>query len=167
IEVNGLKAAFRDLYAESPDGSYENEGCWLGAVKSNIGHLDLAAGIAGIAKLLLEMRHGTLAASLHCAEQNPYIDLTDSPFRILREARPWVRLRDAQGREVPRRAGISSFGFGGVNAHVVLEEDVPPAPPVGGTGPVLIALSARDEARLREQASQLLAALEGGGFSDA
>ena len=167
VEVNALKAAFRDLYAESPDASYENEGCWLGAVKSNIGHLELAAGIAGLAKLLLEMRHGTLAASLHCAEQNPYIDLTDSPFRILREARPWARLRDAQGRELPRRAGISSFGFGGVNAHVVLEEDVPPAPPAASAGPVLIVLSARDEVRLREQAAQLLAALEGGRFSDA
>jgi amino acid adenylation domain-containing protein len=167
VEVNALKAAFRELYAETPDASYENEGCWLGAVKSNIGHLELAAGIAGLAKLLLELRHGTLAASLHCAEQNPYIDLTDSPFRILREARPWARLRDAQGREVPRRAGISSFGFGGVNAHVVLEEDVPPAPAAAMAGPVLIVLSARDEARLRDQASQLLAALDGDRFTDA
>ncbi|MFO7481154.1 amino acid adenylation domain-containing protein [Oceanibaculum nanhaiense] len=168
VEVNALKSAFRDLYAETPDAAYQNDGCWLGAVKSNIGHLELAAGIAGIAKLLLEMRHGTLAASLHCAEQNPYIDLTDSPFRILREARPWARLRDAQGREVPRRAGISSFGFGGVNAHVVLEEDVPPAPmQATAAGPVLIVLSARDEARLRDQASQLLAALEDDRFSDA
>ena len=167
VEVNALKAAFRDLYAETPDAAYQNEGCWLGAVKSNIGHLELAAGIAGIAKLLLEMRHGTLTASLHCAEQNPYIDLAGSPFNILREARPWVRLRDAQGCEVPRRAGISSFGFGGVNAHVVLEEDVPPAPAAAMAGPVLVVLSARDEARLRDQASQLLAALDGENFTDA
>ncbi|KPC58687.1 ketoacyl-synthetase C-terminal extension domain-containing protein, partial [Streptomyces chattanoogensis] len=77
-----------------------------------------------VIKVLLQMRHRTLAKSLHCDTVNPYIDLDGSPFHLVRERRPWPALRDAEGRELPRRAGVSSFGFGGVNAHVVLEEYV-------------------------------------------
>ncbi|MEJ2416752.1 MAG: thioester reductase domain-containing protein, partial [Exilibacterium sp.] len=126
IEINGLKSAFADLYREA---GLESGGgaphCGLGSVKSNIGHLELASGVAGVIKVLLQFRHRTLVKSLHCERLNPYIDLQESPFYVVQENREWRRLKDARGREWPRRAGVSSFGFGGVNAHVVLEEFSP------------------------------------------
>jgi polyketide synthase PksM len=119
VEVDGLKQAFKVLL----DGDYEGEPyCGLGSVKANIGHLEPAAGIAGVIKVLLSMQHGYLPGNPHLREANPYIDLEGSPFYLLREGRPWNRLRDKAGIELPRRAGVSSFGFGGTNAHVVLEE---------------------------------------------
>lgn len=169
VEINALKAAFRDLTAEAPAEALEGAGCGLGSVKTNIGHLELAAGVAGVVKVLLQMRHGTLAPSLHCDDINPYIDLTGSPFEIVREQRPWAPVRDAAGREVPRRAGVSSFGFGGVNAHVVLEEYRPSHPlvPSPVQGPVVAVLSARDEARLRDRVRDLVAALDAGRVAEA
>jgi acyl transferase domain-containing protein len=96
--------------------------CALGSVKSNIGHTELAAGVAGMIKVLLQLRHKTLAKSLHCDELNPHIDLSGSPFEVVRESREWRQMTDRKGNPIPRRAGVSSFGVGGVNAHVVLEE---------------------------------------------
>lgn len=164
VEINALKSAFRDLGATG-DGH-----CGIGSVKTNIGHLELAAGMAGILKVLLQMRHRTLVPSLHCARINPYIELAGSPFDLVRETRPWPAPRAADGSSLPRRAGVSSFGFGGVNAHVVLEawearEEEAPASPV--TGPVLITLSARDETRLAEQARQLCRTLASGQLGEA
>ncbi|KAB7627759.1 non-ribosomal peptide synthetase [Alkalilimnicola sp. S0819] len=161
VEVNALKSAFRALSAEAPREAFQNVACGLGSVKTNIGHLELAAGVAGVIKVLLQLRRQELAPSLHGAELNPYIDLADSPFQLLPEARPWAPVRDARGRALPRRAGVSSFGFGGVNAHVILEEYRPSAePPAVPEGPALIVLSARDESRLADQARQLLGWLE-------
>jgi acyl transferase domain-containing protein len=123
VEINGLKAAFKALYAATgKDGGRQH--CGLGSVKTNIGHLELAAGVAGVIKVLLQMKHRTLVKSLHSERLNPYIDLDGSPFYVVQEAREWTAA-DAQGTAVPRRAGVSSFGFGGVNAHVVLEEYIP------------------------------------------
>ncbi len=94
----------------------------LGAVKSNIGHLEAAAGLAGVVKVLGAMQRGEIPPTLHCRDINPHIELDGSPFHIVRERAPWPRLTDGAGAELPRRGGVSSFGFGGVNAHVVLEE---------------------------------------------
>jgi acyl transferase domain-containing protein len=94
----------------------------LGAVKSNIGHLEAAAGLAGVVKVLGSMQRGQIPPTLHCHDINPHIELDGSPFLIVRERIAWPRRTDAAGRMTPRRAGVSSFGFGGVNAHVVLEE---------------------------------------------
>ena len=146
--------------------------CGLGSVKTNIGHLELAAGVAGLIKVLLQMRHGQLVPSLHCEEVNPYIELESSPFYLVREAQPWKALRDGSGQDLPRRAGVSSFGFGGVNAHVVLEEYRPTAPSASGAHrvsadrPAVIVLSARSEERLGEQVRRLLAAIESQGLGD-
>jgi amino acid adenylation domain-containing protein len=158
VEINGLKAAFQELYTKTPGPALTSPHCGLGSVKTNIGHLELAAGVAGVIKVLLQMRHRTLVRSLHSDSLNPYIDLTDSPFYVLQEARGWTALHDEQGRALPRRAGVSSFGFGGVNAHVVLEEYVPAtvATPLPD-GPAIVLLSARNETRLREQVQSLLA----------
>src|SRR5262249_41939416 len=137
--------------------------CALGSVKTNIGHLELAAGVAGVIKVLLQMRHRTLAKSLHCERINPLIELEGSPFRIAQESEPWERW-DGQ----PRRAGVSSFGFGGVNAHVVLEE-YEEVQEERGAGleitverPALVVLSAKSLPRLRERAQQLLDHLDSG-----
>ncbi len=150
IEINGLKMAFQALYeeiGEKPETGY----CGLGSVKPNIGHLELAAGMAGLIKLVLQLQHKTLVRTLHCEEINPYIRLEESPFYIVRENRPWKRLKDG----APLRAGVSSFGFGGVNAHVVVEEYAVPIESAVMAGPVMIVLSARDAVRLKEQATQL------------
>ncbi|QNP75021.1 SDR family NAD(P)-dependent oxidoreductase [Streptomyces roseirectus] len=123
--------------------------CALGSVKSNIGHLEGAAGIAGLTKAVLQLRHGTLLPSLHAEELNPVIDFASSPFRVQRELSAW------HSGDGPRRAAVSSFGAGGTNAHVILEEYVAPEPAGAVDGRELIVLSARDEERLRVYAAEL------------
>jgi polyketide synthase PksN len=166
VEVNGLKMAFRDLYAAAGVPRADQPHCAIGSVKTNIGHLELAAGVAGVIKVVLQMQHKTLAPSLHCERINPYVQLDDSPFYIVREAREWPAPLDAQGRALPRRAGVSSFGFGGVNAHVVLEEHVPrsaaPGARIDADHPALIVLSARNDARLADRVAQLREAIRQG-----
>ncbi|MEW8987276.1 MAG: polyketide synthase, partial [Bacillus sp. (in: firmicutes)] len=125
IEIDGLKKAFKELYQATGDPQVVAAHCGLGSVKTNIGHLELAAGIAGVIKVLLQIKHKTLVKSLHCDEINPYIQLDDSPFYIVRETKKWKPLLDTKSREIPRRAGVSSFGFGGAYAHVVIEEYIP------------------------------------------
>ncbi|GAA2264340.1 hypothetical protein GCM10010145_44530 [Streptomyces ruber] len=164
VEVNGLKAAFAELYA-AHGASVTGAHVGLGSVKTNIGHLELAAGVAGVIKVLLQMRHRTLVASLHCERVNPYIELEGSPFYLVRERQEWAAPRDAEGRELPRRAGVSSFGFGGVNAHVVLEEYVPPTPAgpdPADREPVAVLLSAADPETLRTRVRDLVAWIDAG-----
>jgi natural product biosynthesis luciferase-like monooxygenase protein len=114
IEVTALATAFRD-------GTTRTGFCGLGSVKTNIGHLDTAAGIAGIIKTTLALQHHQLPPSLHCAQPSSALGLERTPFYINTVLQPWP----ANGS--PRRAGVSSFGVGGTNAHVVLEE-APSAP---------------------------------------
>ncbi|NVD98021.1 non-ribosomal peptide synthetase [Massilia sp. BJB1822] len=166
VEVAALKSAFKELYAASGSGEALAH-CGLGSVKSNIGHLELAAGVAGVIKVLLQMKHKTLAKSLHCETLNPYIDLGGSPFYVVQQAAPWKTLQDAAGRDLPRRAGVSSFGFGGVNAHVVLEEYIAPTPATLPAGPAMVVLSARNAERLQEQVQQLLEVLQPGRIDPA
>ncbi|MCX7921058.1 MAG: SDR family NAD(P)-dependent oxidoreductase [Clostridia bacterium] len=171
IEINALKTAFKELYQTTGNPQITSVHCGLGSVKSNIGHLELAAGIAGVIKVLLQLKHKTLVKSLHCDTVNPYIQLKDSPFYIVQKTKEWSSLKDDQGKNIPRRAGVSSFGFGGVNAHVVIEEyvageqiTVPVA--VNTQDPAIIVLSARDEAQLKGQVEQLLSAIKEQQFSD-
>ncbi|WP_289711021.1 beta-ketoacyl synthase N-terminal-like domain-containing protein, partial [Desulfosporosinus nitroreducens] len=125
IEINGLKTAFKELYQATDGPKVVSTHCGLGSVKSNIGHLELAAGISGVIKVLLQLKHKTLVKTLHCAKINSYIQIEDSPFYIVQETKEWNPLQNIQGEDIPRRAGISSFGFGGSNAHVVIEEYIP------------------------------------------
>ncbi|MFG2590380.1 SDR family NAD(P)-dependent oxidoreductase [Streptomyces sp. NPDC048438] len=158
IEVNGLTRAFSQ---DTGDRQY----CAIGSVKSNIGHAEAAAGIAGVFKVVLQMRHGELAPSLHADEVNPHIDFDATPFVVQRKGAEWKRpvvTVDGVSSEVPRRAGVSSFGAGGSNAHAVIEEYVPDQPDPGTVrtvGPVVVVLSAKDQERLRDQARSLLGAL--------
>ncbi|MEU1026749.1 polyketide synthase, partial [Streptomyces sp. NPDC005904] len=146
IEHTALRQAFAD--ATRRPGTIA-----LGSVKSNIGHLEGAAGIAGVTKAVLQLSHGQLVPSLHSEETNPIIDFDRSPFRVQRALTDWARPvieTDGVRIEQPRRASVSSFGAGGTNAHVILEEyrapeERPAAPP---SGPELLVLSARNPERL-------------------
>ncbi|WP_299537454.1 type I polyketide synthase [uncultured Streptomyces sp.] len=133
---------------------------WLGSVKSNIGHTQAAAGVAGIIKMVGALHHGVLPRTLHADVPSPHIDWSSGAVRLLTDQQPWP-----EGQE-PRRAGISSFGVSGTNAHVVLEEYRPddPATPAPEPAPaprrtVPWPLSARTAEALPVQAARLLAAL--------
>ncbi|MGN4002901.1 bongkrekic acid type I polyketide synthase BonA, partial [Burkholderia gladioli] len=147
IELNALATVFREKTARR---NY----CALGSVKSNIGHTSAAAGVAGVHKVLLQMRHGQLAPTLHYRTPNEHFDFERSPFFVNTVLQPWPA---DDGR--PRRAAVSSFGISGTNAHLVIEEYRPAVPRAGTAGPVLIVLSAKSAAQLRTQALQLRAAL--------
>ncbi|MCY8320675.1 amino acid adenylation domain-containing protein [Bacillus inaquosorum] len=170
IEINGLKAAFKEL-SNKRGGSQadipENR-CGIGSVKSNIGHLELAAGISGLIKVLLQMKHKTLVKSLHCETLNPYLQLADSPFYIVQEKQEWKAVTDRDGNKLPRRAGISSFGIGGVNAHIVIEEYIPKvnSEQTAPEQPSIIVLSAKNKNRLIDRASQLLEAIRKKRYTD-
>jgi acyl transferase domain-containing protein len=143
IEVAALTRAFR--------ACTDAEGfCGLGSVKSNIGHLDAAAGIAGLIKTVLALKNKMIPPSLHFVQPNPEIGLAGSPFYVNATLREW----QADGH--PRRAGVSAFGLGGTNAHIVLEE-APPPEPAGESRPwQLILLSAKTDSAL-ETATRNLA----------
>ena len=137
--------------------------CGIGAVKTHIGHLETAAGIAGVIKVLLCLQHQQLPGNLHGEEINPYIDLTDSPFYLVGKSTGWTRLRDSHHQEIPRRAGVSSFGFGGSNAHILLEEAPSPLAAVESPKPYyLVSLSAKTAAALQEKQRDLWTWLKSG-----
>jgi acyl transferase domain-containing protein len=157
VELAALRAVFR--------GARRGH-CAIGSVKSNIGHLDTAAGMAGLIKTALMLRHRRLVPSLHFTEPNPALELADSPFYVNTASTDWTTCGG------PLRAGVSSFGVGGANAHAVLEEapepesvgssagqsDGPSAGSLAGSlaGSELLVISARSAVAL-EQASENLA----------
>lgn len=167
IEIAGLGKAFGE-------STQDRQFCAIGSVKSNIGHCESAAGIAGITKVLMQLKHGQLAPSLHAEALNPHIDFSATPFAVQRALGEWKRpVLEVDGRtvEIPRRAGISSFGAGGSNAHVVIEEYIAEPSkqtmhPVSVDAPALVVLSAKNEARLHERAEQLVAAIDARSLSD-
>jgi phthiocerol/phenolphthiocerol synthesis type-I polyketide synthase E len=128
--------------------------CGLGSVKTNIGHLDAAAGIAGLIKTVLALTHRQLPPSLHFRRPNRRIDFAASPFYVVDRLAPWAC------DSGPRRAGVSSFGIGGTNAHLVLEEAPAPPPAAPPARPLeLLPLSARTAAALADASSRLAARL--------
>ncbi|TDP95213.1 SDR family NAD(P)-dependent oxidoreductase [Labedaea rhizosphaerae] len=143
IEVAALTNAFHS-------GTDETGWCALGSVKSNIGHLSQGAGVAGVIKTVLAMRHGLIPPTLHFEKPNPQLDLPSTPFYVNATLSKW----DANG--TPRRAGVSSFGMGGTNAHILLEEA--PALDLRRTDrrpAALLRLSARSQAALSAMLDQL------------
>ncbi|MBP5934677.1 amino acid adenylation domain-containing protein [Streptomyces sp. LBUM 1476] len=160
IEVTGLRTAFTQLYEEAGRAVPAVPTVGLGSVKSNVGHLEGAAGMAGLFKVVLAMRHGVIPASLHVVEENRYLDLDGGPFRIVTEATPWER-----DGSLLRRAGLSSFGFGGAGAHLVLEEAPLANAVVDDRGPVLLVLSAHSRTALTAYAGRLAAHLREGRTS--
>ncbi|AHH22307.1 polyketide synthase [Nocardia nova SH22a] len=126
----------------------------IGSVKSNIGHLEAAAGVTGLAKTALSLWHGIIVPTINFHRENPMLRLSERGLRVPTESVVWDRRAD-----VPRCAGVSSFGFGGTNAHVVLREAEPDSTARELAAPVLIALTGRDEIELRETADRCAAAL--------
>ncbi|SAL32948.1 polyketide synthase [Caballeronia udeis] len=159
IEIQALKKSFGDLYQQHGMPAPLKPHCGLSAVKTNIGHLEPAAGIASLLKVLLAMKHRQIPALLHLKELNPYVDLSGSPFYIVDKTTPWAAACAPDGTALPLRAGVSSFGWGGANAHVVLEEYIAPKPvaPVQTQAEQIVVLSAKNEERLRAYAASLLA----------
>ncbi len=151
IEIESLTRVFRHT-------TDRRQFCAIGSVKPNIGHLDVAAGVAGLIKASLALRHRVLPPSLNYEQPNPNIDFESSPFFVNTQLQPW----DAP---FPRRAGLSSFGVGGTNAHLVIEEAPPavtttaettPAATTSQPAPQLLLLSARSAAALDQQRLSLI-----------
>ncbi|MET9819762.1 beta-ketoacyl synthase N-terminal-like domain-containing protein, partial [Streptomyces sp. NPDC006355] len=161
IEAQALIATYGQ---DRPEG----HPLYLGSIKSNLGHTQAAAGVAGVIKMVQAMRHGVMPQTLHVDRPTPHVDWTAGDVRLLTEARPWHN-----GPDRPRRAGVSSYGVSGTNAHVVLEE-APAAEPEqaepgeGGEprqepvkAPVVSwVLSGKTDTALRDQAARLTAHLE-------
>ncbi|RKH15658.1 SDR family NAD(P)-dependent oxidoreductase [Corallococcus sp. CA047B] len=142
IEVKALTKAFRS------GGATRNGYCGLGSVKSNVGHLDTAAGIAGLIKTALTLKHRQLPPSLGFEKPNPEIDFAGSPFYVNAKLQDW-------NAPSPRRAGVSAFGLGGTNAHVVLEEAPQRAPSGPSREHQLLVVSARSDAALETATTRL------------
>lgn len=153
IEIEGLRQAF--AVSEEPRPGP----CYVGSVKSNIGHLESAAGIASLIKTILCLKHRAIPATLHYTSPNPELHLDDGPFRIRGEYGPW-EVGEAGGI---RRAGVSSFGVGGTNAHVIVEEwpQEESAPTAPRPGPEVLLLSARTSEALQQGRKELATALAG------
>jgi len=146
IEIAALTQAFR---ARTDKRGF----CAIGSVKTNVGHLDTAAGVTGLIKTVLAMKYRQIPPSLHFETPNPQIDFANSPFYVNTVLRPW------EPCDAPRRAGVSSFGIGGTNAHLILEEAPEAAPTEVIEGWQLLTLSARSDRALTAMAAQLAAHL--------
>ncbi|MEU4227263.1 beta-ketoacyl synthase N-terminal-like domain-containing protein, partial [Nonomuraea sp. NPDC026600] len=149
IEAQALIAAY---------GQGRERPLWLGSVKSNIGHSQAAAGVAGVIKMVQAMRHGTLPATLHVDEPSSHVDWSAGAVELVTERQPW------SAADRPRRAGVSSFGVSGTNAHVILEH-APASDVVTAEEPDLVplVLSARDDSALRALAAKLVPVVEAQG----
>ena len=157
VEIEGIKASFRELARQRGNPKLPEGYCGLGSVKTNIGHLEPASGLAGLMKLILALRHKTLPGILHLKDLNPYVKLQGTPFFVVDRTQAWEPLKDEDGAPLPRVAGVSSFGFGGTNAHVVLEEYKAAARECesGSATPRMVVLSAKTEERLKAYAQVL------------
>lgn len=156
VEIQGLNRAFRNW-------TKNKQFCAIGSSKSNIGHLEAAAGIAGLAKVLLQFKYRELFPSLHVEKLNPYIPFKDTPFYVVDSLRQWKQPEITINRETavyPRRAGLSSFGASGSNAFLIIEEYIPTDTKqnpiiINEITPVIIPISAQNKDRLIEYVHKL------------
>ena len=165
VEAHGTGTALGDpIEAQALIATYGQERSadrplWLGSVKSNIGHAQQAAGVAGVIKMVLALRHGVLPATLYADEASPHVDWSADTVRLLTEPTPWP------AGDQPRRAGVSAFGISGTNGHVILEEAPAPAeiaepaepatPVLSGSGAVAWLVSGRSAEAVAGQADRL------------
>ncbi|MCP5105928.1 MAG: type I polyketide synthase, partial [bacterium] len=156
IEMRALGKVFAKR--EGTQGDYK-----LGSVKANAGHSEAASGMSQLSKVIFSLKHKILVPTLLHGELNPDIQFDRLPFQLQKDVSRWERVT-VDGLEVPRRAGITSVGAGGVNAHIIVEEYVPgtklPAFPKDKTGPLLFILSAKNQDRLEEYAGKWILYLE-------
>ena len=160
IETHGTGTALGDPIEFDALASVYGRGdtqCALGAVKSNFGHLEAAAGIAGFIKAVLTVQRGQIPPNLHFSQWNPAIDPKPTRLFVPTEGQQWP------STGVPRRAGVSSFGLGGTNAHIVVEQGPDPAAATGTDGVSTLSVSGRSAARVAASASALADWLEGAG----
>jgi acyl transferase domain-containing protein len=148
IEMAALNEAFKA-------GTDKRQCCAIGSVKTNIGHLDNAAGVAGLIKTALALHHKKIPASLHFSKPNPKINFDDSPFFVNTQLREWT----VNG--TPRRAGVTSLGMGGTNAHVVLEEASQFVSAPSSRSTQLLLLSTKTASAMEEKTSQLAGWFQG------
>jgi polyketide synthase PksM len=152
IEIAGLTRAF-------DQATREKQFCAIGSLKSNIGHCESAAGIAGLTKVLLQLEHKQLVPSLHAEVPNPEIEFERTPFKVQLALEEWRRPRrkvDGVSKEIARTAGISSFGAGGANAHIIVQEHEYVTAVRATADAVIVPLSARTTDQLRTKANDLL-----------
>lgn len=145
IEIRGLTQAFN---------THRKSYCAIGSSKSNIGHLDVAAGVAGIIKVAFSLKNRQIPPTLHILRPNPEIDFVNSPFYLNTELTSW------EEQDHPFRAGISSFGAGGTNAHIILEEPPQPSPSSSGKALKVLLLSAKNEKALATMTDNLRSYLQ-------
>ena len=131
-----------------------NGHCAIGSLKSNVGHLDAAAGVAGFIKTVLALEHREIPASLHFSKPNPLIDFDNTPFYVNAQLSQWTT------RNGPRRAGVTSLGIGGTNAHVILEEAPPLTPSSSSRTLQLLTISAKTPSALDKALENMASHLE-------
>lgn len=153
VEMAALAKAYKECGWKGPTDA--KQWCGIGSLKTNLGHLDVVAGVAGLIKVVLSLQHATIPASLHFSAPNPHINFSQSPFFVNSSCTRW---------ELPnslsvRRAGVSSFGFGGTNAHAILEE-APQRNTCGATSSLfkqnIVILSAKTPTALETVTKRLL-----------
>ena len=148
IEIQGIKDAFN---LSSKDKNSHDTVCGIGSIKSNLGHLEAAAGITGLLKIVLSMQNRELPASINFLKINPQIQIDSSNLKVIDKNQPW-----SISAEKKRIAGVSSFGSGGANAHVVLEEWIPEEKTHNDNVVNLFVISAKNLKKLREYAQTIL-----------
>lgn len=157
IEISALKSGYQelaDMYGAQPEAE---ENCYVSSLKPSIGHGEVASGLSELFKVLLAMRNGIIPGIAGFTTLNGNISLKGSRLEMAGENRQWLPRYDKTGKRLPRRAGINSYGFSGVNAHTVLEEYIPVSPSISGDDePQLIVLSGQNASRLLLSAEQLL-----------
>lgn len=159
VEILALKQAFSALMGERTTA--DSQGCAIGSGKGNTGFLEAAGGMAQLLKVILSMQQRTLPATLNFREVDEFLNLQDSCFFIVDKTTPWKEMRDTSGKVLPRRGALNAYGLGGTNAHVVIEEYVPPSVCENDRAraegdPQLIVLSAKTEEQLQTMAENLV-----------